>query len=147
MPYNCMLTSENRCLYEERIARLIDIFFLCFDQVVADCIITRMYEYLLAYPYIDTHDEVHQKEAIKLLGLSSKGRALFNLMSQIRNYDVHAPSGLNAQLYHRFRENITSDSIKDVTGFYLCPDKAATFLEYQAGQLKETTAGPQRMEV
>lgn len=68
-------------------------------------------------------------------------------MSQIRNYDIHAPSGLNAQLYNRFRENKTPDSIEDVTGFYLCPDKAIAFLEYQAKLLAAKTVNPSRMEV
>lgn len=147
MPFNCELTHENQPLYEQRILELIDVFFICFSQVLADCITTKMYEYLLAYQYIDTKDEVHQKQALKKMQLSSDGFSLIAMMRNIRNFEIHSPSVLTQNLYNSFRKSITSDSIKDVTWFYLCPDKAALFLKYQATKLKETTSGPQRMEV
>lgn len=135
MPYNCELTTENRDLYENRIIQLVMIFFSCYSQVVADCIITRMYEYLIAMQYINTNKEVHQKVALKSIKLTEDGRSLVNLMRIIRNYDVHSPSRLTESLYKRFKESITQDSIKDVAGFYLCPDKIIDFLQYQANSL------------
>lgn len=146
-PFNCELTHENQSLYEQRILELIDVFFMCFSQVLADCVTTKMYEYLLAYQYIDTKDEVHQKQALKKMQLSSDGFSLIAMMRNIRNFEIHSPNVLTQNLYNSFRKSITSDSIKDVTGFYLCPDKAALFLKYQATKLKETTSSPQRMEV
>ena len=146
-PFNCELTHENQSLYEQRILELIDVFFMCFSQVLADCITAKMYEYLLAYQYIDTKDEVHQKQALKKMQLSSDGFSLIAMMRNIRNFEIHSPNVLTQNLYNSFRKSITSDSIKDVTGFYLCPDKAVSFLEYQAKQLNKTADSPQRMEV
>lgn len=147
VPFNCELTQENQSLYEQRILELIDVFFMCFSQVLADCITTKMYEYLLAYQYIDTKDEVHQKQALKKMQLSSDGFSLIAMMRNIRNFEIHSPNVLTQNLYNSFRKSITSDSIKDVTGFYLCPDKAVSFLEYQAKQLNKTADSSQRMEV
>ena len=79
--------------------------------------------------------------------LSSDGFSLIAMMRNIRNFEIHSPNVLTQNLYNSFRKSITSDSIKDVTGFYLCPDKAVSFLEYQAKQLNKTADSPQRMEV
>ena len=150
MPYNCTLTSENQELFENRILSLIELFFVSFNTVLTDCIITKMYEYLLAYQYIDTDAEVHQAAGFKRMKLSSAGRSLVSVMSQIRNYETHSPSMLTAQLYANFRENITPDYIKDVTGFYLCPDSAVKFLEYQKDLIikgKHIDTTPKKIDV
>lgn len=150
MPYNCTLTSENQELFENRILSLIELFFISFNTVLADCIITKMYEYLLAYQYINTDAEVHQAAGFKKMQLSVSGRPLVNLMSQIRNYEIHSPENLNEQLYTRFRSKITQESINDVTWFYLYPDLAVKFLEYQrdpATSGKHINDTPKKMDV
>lgn len=150
MPYNCTLTSENQELFENRILSLIELFFVSFNAVLADCIITKMYEYLLAYQYINTDSEVHQAAGFRKMQLSVDGRSLINIMSQIRNYETHSPSMLTEKLYANFRENITQESIKDATWFYLCPDLAIKFLEYQRNLTasgKRTNNTPKKMDV
>lgn len=150
MPYNCTLTSENQELFENRILSLIELFFVSFNTVLADCIITKMYEYLLAYQYINTDAEVHQAAGFKKMQLSADGRSLVSIMSRIRNYETHSPSMLTEQLYTRFRSKITQESINDVTGFYLCQDLAVKFLEYQrdlAASGKHINDTPKKMDV
>lgn len=150
MPYNCTLTSENQELFENRILSLIELFFVSFNTVLADCIITKMYEYLLAYQYINTDEKVYQAAGFKKMQLSADGRPLVSIMSRIRNYETHSPSMLTEQLYTRFRSKITSESIKDVTGFYLCPDLAVKFLEYQKDLIikgKRIDTTPKRIDV
>lgn len=136
MPYNCKLTDENRYLFEERINELIRVFFMTFSQVVADCIITKMYEYLLSYQYINTNAEVHQRDIFKQKLFSKDGLQLVNIMCTIRNYEVHSPSDLNNKLYRNFRIMITPDSIQDITGFYLSSEAAAKFLQWQSDQVR-----------
>lgn len=82
--------------------------------------------------------------------LSVDGRSLISIMSQIRNYETHSPSMLTEKLYANFRENITKESIKDATWFYLCPDLAVKFLEYQrdkAASGKHINDTPKKMDV
>lgn len=151
MPYNCTLTSENQELFENRILSLIELFFISLNTVLADCIITKMYEYLLAYQYINTDSEVHQAASFKKMQLSADGRSLVSIMSQIRNYEIHSPEMLiDGVIYANFRENITQESIKDATWFYLCPDLAIKFLEYQRNLTasgKRTNNTPKKMDV
>ena len=151
MPYNCTLTSENQELFENRILSLIELFFVSFNTVLADCIITKMYEYLLAYQYINTDAEVHQAAGFKKMQLSADGRSLVSIMSRIRNYEIHSPEMLiDGVIYANFRENITQKSINDVTGFYLCQDLAVKFLEYQrdlAASGKHINDTPKKMDV
>lgn len=102
MPYNCTLTDDNRHIVEERINELIKLYFDIGARILCDFVLILVFECIAVFVHINTEEDVHQHDVVKILSLSGKGRALVSLLIQVRNAVIHASQRLNASLCDNF---------------------------------------------